>query len=443
LSIDPAALGAQLLVLVLLLLASALFSGSEVALFSLDSSAREALALASDRASTRVLALLENPRQLLVTILILNTIVNVGAAILAALMVASVAHALGWNPTWTVLSEMVALTFVLLVVSEITPKLIASRHAPAYSRNVSGLLAVLHHVLGPVSRRLASIMAALQQRFTDASSHRLSPEDLKAMAEIGEAHGTLEEEERELIHSIVEFGETTVREVMVSRLDVVALSVSSTLDDALAVIRDSGHSRLPLYVEHLDNILGIVYAKDLLPYLTGTNGTPKLDWTRIARPPMFVPLGKRLDDLLRDFQSKKMHLAIVVDEYGGTAGLVTMEDILEEIVGDIRDEHDDGEEPLYQKLDEYSYRFDARINLDDLNEVLGIELETEDFDFETLGGLIFHLAGAIPSVGDEVEYGSLRMTVETTEHHRIGRVLVELNPAGPEWPAERRSIENS
>jgi CBS domain containing-hemolysin-like protein len=177
-------------------------------------------------------------------------------------------------------------------------------------------------------------------------------------------------------------------------------------------------------VEHLDNILGIVYAKDLLRYLTMHEREDGIDWTRIARPPMFVPLGKNLDDLLNDFQSKKTHIALVVDEYGGTAGLVTLENVLEEIVGDIRDEHDESEEALFEALGDGSYRCDGRIDLDDLNDVLEIDIDTESLDVETLGGLVFHVAGDIPEIGDTVHFEGLRITVETIENHRIGQVLV-------------------
>lgn len=433
-SLEPTAVVVELVIFVLLLLASALFSGSEVALFSLDRSAREVLVERGDRSDLRVLTLLEHPRQLLVTILLLNTIVNVAAAILAAIMTAQVAAGLALSSVLVVILEVIALSFVLLVVSEITPKLVATQHAMTYSRRASGVLLFLHRLLHPITHVLARSMNAIQGRLKAPAPQRISTDDLKAMVAIGEAHGTLEEEERNLITSIVEFGEVTVREIMVSRLDVVALPVSATLPEALTLIRESGHSRMPLYVEHLDNILGIVYAKDLLPYLPPNNGTPRIDWTRIARPPMFVPLGKKLDDLLTDFQAKKTHMAIVVDEYGGTAGLVTMEDVLEEIVGDIRDEHDEPEERLYQQLDADRYRIDARMNLDEIDDLLGLSVDADHFDFETLGGLIFHLTGDIPAVGQEIAYGPLRMHVETVENHRIGSVLVQVVPPLEEEP---------
>ena len=417
-SLDPETLAVEFCIFVLLLLCSAVFSGSEVALFSLDWSAREQLAAAGDRASARVMTLLEQPREVLVSILILNTCVNVAAAIIAAVVTKQVADYFAWSPVIPVIGEVIAVAFVILVVAEITPKLLARRNSVRFARLVSGFLLALHRVLYPASRLIAALMQGVHGRFKP--SRRLSGEDVKAMAEIGEAHGTLEEEERELIHSIVEFGETTVREVMVSRLDIVAIEVSTSLDEAIDVIRNSGHSRLPLYVEHLDNILGVIHAKDLLPYLS-RNGQPKptVMWTDIARKTLFVPAGKNLDELLKEFQARSTHIAIVVDEYGGTAGLVTLEDILEEIVGEIRDEYDDSEQPLYEKIAESTYRCDARIDLDELNEILGIELDTEAFDFETLGGLILDLSGTIPSGGDELLYRNLRIVVHEVDNRRI------------------------
>ncbi len=423
-ALDSVALASSGVILVILLLLSALFSGSEVALFSLSGEEHDELGAASDAASRRVLSLLEKPGALLNSILILNTFVNVGAAVLAAMLTHDLAQAFDWNPGLTVFAQVIALSFVLLVVSEVSPKLLASSHALAFSRRVSWPLLALHRILLPLSSAIAGRMQSIQVKFSASGKH-LSADDVKTMAEIGQAHGTIEQDERELINSIVEFGETMVREIMVSRLDIVALSSTASLDDAIQTIRETGHSRLPLYVEHLDNILGVVYAKDILRFLSDSKRPSHVDWTGLVRPPIFVPLGKKLDDLLAVFQSRKTHVALVVDEYGGTAGLVTLEDVLEEIVGDIRDEHDESEEALYEALGDEIHRFDARIDLDEMNEVLELDLDTERFDFETLGGLIYHLAGAIPQVRDQVSFENLKMTVESVENNRIGQVIVE------------------
>jgi len=411
--------------LLILLVLSSLFSGSEVALFTIDPSQKEDLASAEDAASKRVTRLLNHPRTVLVTILIMNTVVNVGAAITAAVMTHQVAEANSWSPVATLLIEVVVLTFVILVVSEITPKLIASKQPIAFSKRMSGVLSVLHRVLLPISSLLARSMAAFHGRF-EGLNERISAEDLKTIAEIGEASGTLEQEEKKLIHSIVEFGETSVREIMCSRLDIIALNVNASIEEAIEIIRESSHSRLPLYVEHLDNILGIVYAKDLLRFQTEKPKETTVDWTRLARPAVFVPLGKMLDDLLKDLQAKKTHIAIVVDEYGGTAGLVTLEDVLEEVVGEIRDEHDEDEESLIHPISESEFMVDAKIDLDDLFQALDLEMDTEQFDFETLGGLIFDLAREIPDEGDSFTYGALHLTVDKTENNRILQVRLQI-----------------
>ena len=219
---------------------------------------------------------------------------------------------------------------------------------------------------------------------------------------------------------------------MLSRVDVHALADTASLEEALTLIRETGHSRFPLFREHLDNILGILYAKDLIPLLHEDEarafGSQPADWARIARPAKFVPLGRPLDDMLADFQNSNTHIAVVVDEYGGTAGIVTLEDILEEIVGEIRDEHDQPEPLPFEQVGPHSFRVDAGIDLDDLVDGLELEIDTEEFDFETLGGLIYHLTGEIPSEGDLVEFGPLTIRVEAVDNNRIKQVLLDVAP---------------
>ena len=419
---SPSGLAVQAGTFLLLLALSALFSGSEVALFSITTGDREALRESGAPAAERVVALLDRPRRLLAAVLLLNTVVNVGAAILSTQIMLAVSAALGWSPLVALAANVAGLTFVLLVVSEIAPKLIASRDPVRFAQAATGLLGPLVRVVTPVADLLAGLASAVQKRFRqDADS--LSSDDIKSMADVGEADGSIGEQERALIHSIVDFGETTVREVMVSRVDVQALSSDASLDEALHLIRESGHSRFPLFQDHLDNVLGVVYAKDLLPSLDAGR-TP--DWTAIARRPLFVPPGKTLDDMLADFQQSSTHMAIVVDEYGGTAGLVTLEDLLEEVVGEIRDELDGPEdEDLVEHLEDGAYRAEARIDLDDLADAIGVDLDTDAFEFETLGGLILHLAGDIPQPGDHVEHEGLRMHVESVEGNRIVNVRLE------------------
>ncbi len=404
---------------------SAFFSGSEVALFSLGSSGREALASRGDARSLRVLALLREPRVLLVTILILNTLANVTAAILAAVMTRQLALFYGWSPTLAITLEVVVLTFVLLVLSEITPKLVATRQPETFSTWAAGPLTLLSTLLRPITRPLAGLTERYEARLRPLTD-RLSADDLHTVAEIGEETGMLREEESDLIHAVVDFGETTAREIMVSRVDIYALSATATLAETIETIRESGHSRFPLYLDHLDNLLGVVYAKDVLPFLD--ENAPPFDLALVRRDAFIVPENKRLDALMDDFRRRHIHLAIVVDEYGGTAGLVTLEDLLEEIVGEIRDERDEDEPELLTAIADGVYQADARVNLDDLLDALDISFDTDAFDFDTLGGLILHVTGSIPAPGDTCDYEGLHLTVETVENHRIGQVRIETLP---------------
>lgn len=422
----PIALG--ILALFVLFILAAVFSAAEVALFRMDTTQKELLKSADDAASKRILKLLQHPRALLVAILIQNTFLNVAAAIIAAILTHSIATENNWSPVATLIIEVVVLTFIILVVSEITPKLIATQHSMAVAKRLSGLILFSHTVLFPLSSLIARSTQVFHGRF-ERIAQKISAEDLKTMAVIGEAHGSIEEEERALIHSIVDFGETSVREIMISRLDIVALNVGATVAEAVEIITTQGHSRIPLYAEHLDNILGVVYAKDLLKHLTEHPDDKNIDWIGLARPPMFVPEGKMLDDLLTEFQAKRTHIAIVVDEYGGTAGLVSLEDVLEEIVGEIRDEHDDEEAELINQLSETEFLVDAKIDLDDLFDALNLKVNTEDFDFETLGGFIYHLAREIPKQGASFEYGQVQYEVVGVEGHRILQVkMTKLEP---------------
>ena len=425
----PAALAVQGGVIAVLLAFSGICSAAEVALFSLSPGEREALAETGTPAARRVLGLLDRPRRLLVAILLLNTAANVGVALLAARLAGVAATAYGWDPAVALVLTVALVTFVILVACEIAPKLVASRRPAATAQRLAPLLAPLVRAVAPLADVLAAAAQSLQNRVLSAAEP-VSPADLKTMADVGEAQGSLEEGEHALIHAVVEFGETTVREVMVSRVDVTALDAAATLGQALDMIRASGHSRFPLYRESLDTVLGVVYAKDLLPRLDGDPASA-VDWSALARKPLFVPPAKPLDDMLADFQRTNTHMAIVVDEYGGTAGVLTLDDLLEEVVGEIRDELDDEEdERLVRALPDGSFRAQARVDLDDLADAVGVPLPTDDYDFETLGGLILDALGRLPDAGDELDVGRLRLRVETMEQTRILDVRVEVLPDG-------------
>ncbi len=393
----------------------------------LNGSSKDLLGKKGDPASIRLMKLVDDKNQVQVTLNAVLALASVSFDILAFQLLADSVLPQGISLTVLLASSIAICSFVLILATKVIPRFITMHFSIDFGRTVSGLILPIHRITRPLSRPFANILESSLD-YGKPSVRYLSGDDLKAMADMGEAQGTIEEDERELIHSIMDFGDTTVREIMISRLDMDALPITASLEDALNLIQSSGHSRVPLYEDHLDNILGVLYVKDLLPYMSATNGDRALDWRRTARKPFFVPASKPLDDLLREFQALKMHLAIVVDDYGGTAGLVTMEDVLEEIVGDIRDEYDEAEAELHEQIDEYTHIFDARINLDDLSELLKIELDFESYDFETLGGLIFHLKGEIPGKGDEVAYESMTMRIESVENHRIGRVIIKIRP---------------
>ena len=382
----------------------------------------------NDARSKRLVHLIEGKNEFLLILRSIVSILSVTFTILFFYTLYLAPPIAGTSHIGIFVGTIFLLSILLIIARRIIPKIVATRFALQFTLRGITLAFVLHYLSKPLTRPITKWFHS-SIGYGKPDVQFLSGEDLKAMADIGEAQGTIEEEERELIHSIVDFRDTEVRDIMINRMDMHAISTTMMFPDAIELIQTTGHSRLPLYEEHLDHIIGVVYAKDLLAYLPANNRdeiTP--DWSAIAREPFFVPASKPLDEMLKDFKTKKKHLAIVLDDYGGTAGLVTMEDVLEELVGDIRDEFDDAEEDLHIQLSASSHIFDARIHLDELCDVLNLNLNTEEFDFDTLGGLIFHIKGEIPRQGDEVYFDSLKMRIESIENHRIGRILIQVLP---------------
>jgi len=373
----------------------------------------------------RILQMLNKPRRLLATILIGNTFSNIVASVLAAVITGSLMSYIGLSEVLVYTIEVIILTFTILILSEITPKLIAINDPLGVSRKVSGLIYTLYILLKPVAIVLAESAVNLERRLPKPSS-KMTSDDIRAMAEVSEQEGSLKEDEREIIENVIDFGITTVREIMTSRVNVVGVSVSDSLKDVLTLIKDQGYSRMPLYDNDLDSILGVIYAKDVLPFLNKVDKSMAFNWKSICRRALFIPLTKKLDDLLRDFQSEKTHLAVVVDEYGGTEGIVTMDDILEEIVGDIVDEEGEDED-MFTRFKSGIYIFDAQINLDDMEDILECELTSEDDEFETLGGLIYHTTESLPTVGERINFRHLELTVHSVQNNRIKKVRVKVN----------------
>ncbi|HDP98839.1 MAG TPA: HlyC/CorC family transporter, partial [bacterium] len=356
---------------IFLIFLSSFFSGSEAAYFSLSREMIDRLAETATKNAQRVVKLLRRPRHLLVTILVGNTVVNVSAASIAALLTADISDQLNFSREIALMIEVVVVTLLLLIFSELMPKIVAIKNPYKFSATVSIPLRIVSFILYPIVIILDKFPALFSGLMaTRVKKHLLSKEELKTLIEFSEERGALEEEERDMIHSIFDFSQTLVKEIMVPRIDMVCVEKNTSLEGLVNIIHSNGHTRIPLYDEKVDNILGIIHAKELLPFIS--NQEKKVDLIKLARDAMFVPDSKRIDELLNELQTEKQHMAIVVDEYGGTAGLITLEDIIEEIVGEIQDEYDK-EKPLYKKIGENQYLIDAKIDLDELNEELKLD----------------------------------------------------------------------
>lgn len=305
---------------------------------------------------------------------------------------------------------------IILVLGESIFERIALSNPEIWSLRVSGfgkLVDILCSPLTAAVARLSGQSNITMQQFTPPTD-----DELKSWVETGQADGALEKEERQMIYSIFQFGDTLAREIMVPRIDMLALEVNTPLDEVVDAIGGSGHSRIPVYEDTIDNVIGLLYAKDLLSYLHHKN--PFTSLRDVMRPAYFVPEAKKLDELLPEMQSSRTHIAIVVDEYGGVAGLVTLEDILEEIIGEIRDEYDQSEELPFQKISDDEYIFQGNIDLDDFNELMGTKIEKDMAD--TLGGLMYGLIGRVPVGGEQVELEGVQLTVEHVTGRRIQKV---------------------
>jgi len=357
-----------------------------------------------------------------------NAILSVLASALAVLTLLSPLSAAlveaglpaGWATGLGLVLLVLGVAGLLLVLGQLVPEAIAAARAERWALRLTWVVRLAQAVLWPLVRLMVWLSNRLAAPFGGvpfSGTSLISEEEIKTLVDAGEEEGVIEEEEKEMIYSIFAFGDTLAREVMVPRIDIVALEASAPLKEALDVVIEAGHSRIPAYEGSIDHILGLLYAKDLLVYLR--DGQVDLPLRQILRPAYFVPETKKVDDLLREMQQRRIHMAIVVDEYGGTAGLVTVEDILEEIVGEIQDEYD-MEEPLFEQVGEGEYVLDARMDLDDVNELLGTELSTESG--ETLGGLIYTTLGRVPVPGDRLQVDGLQIEVLTVKGRRIGKV---------------------
>lgn len=413
----------QWLVVLVLIVCSALISGTEVAFFSLQLKSLEEDDQSSDIALQRVITLLKNPKRLLATILVANNFINIAIVLVFAVLSESFLGEIE-NPILMLIIEVGIITGLILIFGEILPKVYANRNALQFSKRMSLVISILdRYLLFWITYPMSKITTFLEKRLGD-QKNQFSVDKLSQALELTGDHETTSDEQR-ILEGIVNFGNTDTREVMCPRMDMFALSDELTLEEILPVILEQGFSRIPVFQEKKDNIKGILYTKDLLPNLDN----PNFVWQDILKPPIYVPENKKLDDLLKEFQQKKIHLAIVVDEYGGTSGLISLEDIMEEIVGDISDEFDE-ESLSYSKLDEKTYVFEAKISLKDFFKVIHLEeielFESVKGDSETLAGLLLEIAKRFPKKGQKIRFEGYIFTVEEIDQMRIKQVMVVL-----------------
>lgn len=408
--------------IVILLLLSALFSSAESAFFSISRGSLEKLSESVDPRAKRVAKMMEDPRLLLTTILSGNTIVNTVTVVISALVALDLARIWQLNPTAVMVVEVIAISIILLIIAEIIPKLIALKYSENWAIRSSAIMTFFSVILIPIAGPISWFTLKLAKIF-GVEQHgvlAMSESEIRSLVEVGHEHGELELEERQMIHSIFEFGDTAVREIMIPRIDIVVVDSGIKLDELKKTIVERGHSRLPVFSETIDNIIGLIYAKDLLAKEVVSKD---FDMKKLIREAYFVPEEKKIDDLLSEFQHQKIHLAIVVDEYGGTAGIVTMEDVIEEIVGEIQDEYD-SEQPLLKRIDENTVTADGRLSHSEFNEKLGFELVPESEAYDTLAGFIFSHLGVVPQNDQEFEYKGYLFVVEEVHGKRITRIKI-------------------
>ena len=407
-----------------LIILSGLFSASETALTAFKSTDLEEIENTNPRTAKLLKKWLTKPNEILTAILLGNNIVNILASSIATIVTLQVMGSKSGN---AIVVATVSMTVVVLIFGEITPKIVAKTYSRKISGIVIGPIYFLSIVTLPIIKLLMFITRIIGGMMGVNIKHEnlmITEEEIKSYINVGEAEGVIEEEEREMIHSIIEFGDTTAKEVMTPRTSIFMLDAESTIDEVWDEILDSGYSRIPVYGEDLDEILGILYVKDLMTF--AKEGTTDIPLKNILREAYFVPDTKSIVEILDEFRNKQVHMAIVLDEYGGTVGLATIEDLIEEIIGEIKDEYDLHEEDEIEKISESKYRVDARINIEDLNKELELDIP-ESEDYESLGGYVLDILGRVAEVEDVVELDGLRMKVLEIDKMRVVKILIEIS----------------
>ena len=414
-AIDPARIVALLLALTALLV-SGFISGSEIAFFSLRPEQLDELE--DDRRGRRVVSLATAPERLLATILIANNLVNVSIVVLCNYALGPVFD--GLSPVMSFIVQSVILTFLTLLFGEILPKLYANTDGLKWAMAVAPALSAVTRLFYPLSSLLVSSSGVID-RMVKRRRENLTADDLSQALELTDVKA---KDDKELLEGILEFGDTTAAEIMTPRVDLIDIDISSTFSEVMKTVVETGYARIPVYEGSQDNIRGILYARDLLPHIGNVDDT--FEWQKLLRAPYFVPESRMIDDLLQDFRERRIHIAVVVDEFGGTSGVVTLEDVLEEIVGDINDEYDE-ESRTWQRLADNSFIFEGRTLLTDFFRVT--DLDEDDYkevaeDCETVAGMLLAIKGDFPKEKEPMVYGRCRFLVLDIENHRITSVRV-------------------
>jgi len=429
----------QILVLVLLPAMEAFFVAAEIALVSVRHSRVDQLVEEGSGAARRVRRLLDEPGRFLAVSQLGLTVIGFFASAYAAVSLVDGLAALlvsaGMAASTAETVGLIVVTLVLaiftIVFAELVPKSLALANAERFALVLSAPIDLFARVLGPIVGILTAITRGFSGLFGVSPNQEaeITAQELRLIVERGGEQGVLEAEEEQMINAVIELGDRRVHEVMVPRIAVVALPATATMDEAIERIVEEGHSRIPVYEETVDEVVGILYAKDLLPYLRDAAG-PRPELRTILRTGLFVPESMSIDDLLHEFQRRKVHIAVVLDEYGGTAGIVTIEDLLEEIVGEIQDEYD-VEEPMVERISDDEARFDGRAAVEELGDLFDLALELEDeAEYDTVGGLLYHRIGGVPQPGDRIEVGPLVLTVESVDGRRVDKVLAVRRHSG-------------
>ncbi|PRX28337.1 gliding motility-associated protein GldE [Orenia metallireducens] len=401
--------------LLILLILSGFFSSSETALMSVNKVEIRHLKQEGNKKATVVDRLLSSPDRLLVTILVGNNLVNIAASSIATALATDIFGAKGVG------IAIGAVTLFVLIFGEITPKSFATKESKKVSMLVAPYIEVFSFLLSPLIKGLTLVTNFVMRRSGDKKVKPfISEEEIMRFLTVGEQEGVIETDEKQMINSIFEFDDISVKEIMIPRIHMLCIEINDPLEELIDLIINMGFSRIPVYNDTVDNIVGVVYAKDLLPLLK--EDSYNVDIQKIMRPAYYIPETKKIDNLLTEFRKEKIHMAIILDEYGGTAGLVTIEDLLEEIVGDIQDEYDE-EEKWIRIINEDEILIDGRVDIDEINELLEISLPEEDY--ETISGFILSMLGYVPKAGEWIEFEDLHISVEKVIQRRISKVRIK------------------